>query len=73
MSDEFEIHPGPILAGDFLVIEINGQLLKKPANTDAPQWFVARASQNGAESIPLKPIDECKFYKPRKYIAAWNG
>lgn len=70
--DDFEIHPGPLLKGDLIVIEIEGKIVPKRPYDNSPQWFVVLNDQTGVESIGLKPFNHTKHHKARKYIAGWK-
>ena len=70
---DYESKEGPILKGDILVLEIGGKLVPKRPDDPKPQWFVALADQHGRAEIPLKPMEECGFYKPRKYAVGWKA
>ena len=72
-SEGYKEHPGPITKGDILVIEIGGKVVPKRPDDPRPQWFMALADQQGAEPIPLKPVDDNKFFAPRLYKAEWGG
>jgi len=66
----FETHHGPLIAGDLIVIEINGRLVPKPSNDLTPQWFVVLKDQIAKEEVPLKPFNEpTKGNIARKYVA----
>ncbi len=66
----FETHPGPLIAGDLIVIEINGKLVPKPSNDLSPQWFVVLKDQIAEESVQLKPFNEpTALHKAHKYVA----
>ena len=69
---EFELHPGPLLKGDLIVIEINGKLVPKRPYDALPQWFVVLEDQEGSESVQLKPFNnQTKLHKARRYLAMW--
>jgi len=70
----FDLHPGPLLAGDLIVIEINGKIVPKLPDDFRPQWFVVLKDQKDGEEVPLKPFNtESKLYKVRRYVAVWKG
>lgn len=71
---DFELHHGPLLAGDLIVIDIGGKLVQKRPNDLRPQWFVVLKDQSGSESVPLKPFNEpTRLHKARRYVALWGG
>ena len=71
---DFELHPGPLLAGDLIVIEIGGKIVPKRPDDPSPQWFVVLKEQAGQESVPLKPFNNpTKLHKARRYVALWGG
>lgn len=70
---DFEEHPGPLLAGDLIVIEIGGKLVPKLPTDPSPQWFIVLSSQHGTDPVPLEPFNNpTKLHKARKYVAMWR-
>lgn len=68
-----DYHPGPLIQGDVIVIEIGGKIVPKRPWDSSPQWFVVRDHQKGAQQVPLLPIDDNKALEPRIYRATWGG
>jgi len=69
----YKIHPGPLLKGDVIVIEIKGEFVPKSpiAKGESPaQWFLCLNDQNGVDSVQIKPIDDNPALLPRKYMVS---
>lgn len=73
-QEEFETHPGPLLAGDLIVIEIGGKIVPRRPNDLRPQWFVCLNHQDGESAVSLEPFNNpTRAHKARKYVAGWVG
>jgi hypothetical protein len=68
MTEIYELHPGPIIQGDLLVVEVGGKLVQSPQGGE--QWFVAVEDDKG-QGVNMKPVNYYKKgLKARKYVAS---
>lgn len=64
---DLEYHEGPIKKGDVIIVEINGKIVPKRPWDPSPQWFVALVDAEGNNEIPMQPMRDSLWFKPRIY------
>lgn len=72
-TDAYTEHPGPLLQGDIIVLEINGKLLPRGDGAPGPQWFIVQQSQKDGGSVPLLFMNNpTSLHVARRYKCGWK-
>lgn len=70
----FEEHPGPLVKGDVIVLEIYGKIVPRRPDDARPQVFIVQAHQDGNGQVPLIPVSAVpRGCKPRLYKCGWKA
>lgn len=68
---EYELHTGPLLAGELIVLEVSGKLVPRRPDDPRPQWFTVLQDQSDGGSVLLRPFnDVTEKHKARRYVCA---